>query len=308
MHPGHYLNHLSEPYRTIQHGLYYQTQPQNRKSPERHPFVNDRQETRRDTRDHKDGYPDKLNKPYKNLEDTHHLQKGLDHYLDQLTEPYNTYQNYHRLRETHEGVPPSQPKNEENPRNYLDLKTEDNEKYQRRRRATRRRPTTLLYQRKDSHLFQEPHGETKTEDNSHRRRQKRNDQGVRRPRDRGTLGHHLDNDLYLNTELYYTTKDYLNYPRRRHSKRRQKRNDQRARRPGDQDDLHKNYDLGDLIQGYQRRRTQRRQRHTTRTGAKRTARLQQWSRTARKPKQSRGTRQQCSGGQRWENHQQEKQT
>ncbi|CAE7857047.1 unnamed protein product [Symbiodinium microadriaticum] len=231
---------------------------------QRHPFVNDRQETRRDTRDHKDGYPDKLNKPYKNLEDTHHLQKGLDHYLDQLTEPYNTYQNYHRLRETHEGVPPSQPKNEENPRNYLDLKTEDNEKYQRRRRATRRRPTTLLYQRKDSHLFQEPHGETKTEDNSHRRRQKRNDQGVRRPRDRGTLGHHLDNDLYLNTELYYTTKDYLNYPRRRHSKRRQKRNDQRARRPGDQDDLHKNYDLGDLIQGYQRRRTQRRQRHTTR--------------------------------------------
>ena len=71
------------------------------------------------------------------------------------------------------------------------------------------------------------------------------------PRDWGNLDHYRDNDLYLDTEHNNTTKDYLNYQRRRHSKRRRQKYHQRAGRPEDQGYLRKNYNLGNLDQGYQ---------------------------------------------------------
>ena len=214
-HLGHYLNHLLEPYRTTQHDLYYHTQ---------------------------DGY-DKLHKPRKSRGDTRRPQKEQDRYLDQLMEPYNNPQNYHRLRETHEGVSSSQPKNEGNLQNYLHFNTElcnttkDYLNYPRRRHHKRRQRKTDKYARRpgdqNSRYKNYDLGGLGDLNQGHRRRHTQ------------PLGHHLDSDLYPNAELYYKTKDYLNYPRRRRNKRRQKRNDQGTRRPGDQDNLHENYDLND---------------------------------------------------------------
>ncbi|CAE7568253.1 unnamed protein product, partial [Symbiodinium microadriaticum] len=262
-HLNHYLDHLSELYHTIQYGLYYQTQQQNKKNRERHhlenyldkkPENNEKYQRRRRTTRRRLTlllYQHKASNPHRN-----YLKERLDYYLNHLWEPYHT--NRHDL------YYPTQ-----HFENYLVEKPADHEKYQRRRRTTGRRPTTPLNRHKASNLFRELHAETKIEGNPYRRG--RRNQRVKGPRDWGNLDHYRDNDLYPDTEHNNTTKDYLNYQRRRHSKRRRQKYHQRAGRPEDHSDLYLDTERNNTTKDYldyQRRRhsTRRRQKYHQRAG------------------------------------------